>query len=167
MQIRRERASDIAAIRRVIQEAFGTPAEASIVDRVRGQAQPIVSLVAADGDDVVGHILFSPVTLDLRTGILVMGLAPMAVIPDRQRRGIGSVLVNAGLEECRLLGAVGVVVIGHPAFYPRFGFVSASRFALACAFDVPDEVFMAVELVEHALHGGGMIRYDPAFSEGC
>lgn len=165
VHIRKERAGDVSAVRHVNQEAFGTAAEAATVDLVRAQAKPIISLVAEDSGQIVGHILFSPVTLEHRTDPLIMGLAPLAVIPHRQRQGIGSALAEAGMKECRGLGAVGVVVVGHPAFYPRFGFVAASTLGLTCQFDVPDDVFMAVEFVEHALHvPGGMIRYDSAFS---
>jgi putative acetyltransferase len=165
MRIRPERPADIAAVRDVNQQAFGTAAEATLVDAVRTQANPIVSLVAEDGDRIVGHILFSPVTIEGRTDQLMMGLAPMAVLPDRQRQGVGTALAEAGLEQCRLLGAAGIVVVGHPEFYPRFGFVPASRFGLKCEFEVPDDVFMAAEFVENALRiPGGMIRYHPAFS---
>jgi putative acetyltransferase len=114
---------------------------------------------------VIGHILFSPVTLDLKSLPLLMGLAPMAVVPGRQRTGVGSALVNAGLHECRVLGAVAIVVVGHPEYYPRFGFVRASSFGLACEFEVRDEAFMALELVESALRRSpGVIRYHAAFS---
>ena len=165
MRVRREHARDTAAVRELNQQAFGTTEEAAIVDIVRMQAKPIISLVAQDADAVVGHILFSPVTIHSSTDALVMGLAPMAVVPGRQREGIGSALVQTGIAECRLLGAVGIVVIGHPQFYRRFGFVSASRFGLTCEFTVPDEVFMALELVENALRtAGGRIRYHRAFS---
>jgi putative acetyltransferase len=167
MRIRREHARDIAAVRQLNRQAFGSPEEAAIVDVVRAQAQPIISLVAEDADAVIGHILFSPVTLNLKSQPLLMGLAPMAVVPARQRTGVGSALVNAGLHECRLLGAVGIVVIGHPEYYPRFGFVAGSSFGLTCEFEVPDEVFMARELVENALRSSpGTIRYHPAFSGG-
>ncbi len=167
MQVRRERTGDAAAIHHVNQEAFANPAEARIVDLVRAQAEPIISLVAEEDGEVAGHILFSPVTLVPRTDILIMGLAPMAVLPHRQRQGIGSALVEAGLKECRALGAVGVVVVGHPEFYPRFGFAPASQLGLKCEFAVRDEVWMAMELVNDALRiPGGMIRYHRAFSRG-
>ena len=165
VQIRTERAGDLSAIRYVNQEAFGTAAEAAIVDLVRAQARPIISLVAEEADEIVGHILFSPVTIERQIDLLIMGLAPMAVIPHRQRQGIGSALVKAGMKECRDIGAAGVVVVGHPEFYPRFGFVKASTLRLTCEFEVPDDVFMAVEFVEHALSTpGGKIRYHPVFS---
>jgi len=162
MLIRSETAADCDGIRRVNDLAFGGTDEGRIVDRVRDSGGPFVSLVADDGG-VIGHILFTPVSLDGRNDRLLMGLGPVAVMPDRQRQAIGSGLVRAGLEECRRLGAGGVVVVGHPEFYPRFGFSRASGFQLTCEFSVPDDVFMALELRDGAL-GGGFIRYHPAFS---
>jgi putative acetyltransferase len=166
VQIRRETADDIPAIHDVNRRAFETASEADLVDALRRQADPFVSLVALVDGKVAGHILFSPVTLSSRPGLRLMGLAPMAVAPDRQRQGIGSALVRAGLEECRRLAADGVVVLGHAAFYPRFGFVPASRFSLTCEYDVPDDVFMAMELRSGALtDSAGVIRYHPAFAQ--
>ncbi len=93
-----------------------------------------------------------------------MGLAPMAVLPVHQRRGIGSSLVRAGLEACTQLGFAAVIVLGHAEYYPRFGFQPASRFALRCEYDVPDDVFMALELEAGILTGKtGTIQYHPAF----
>ena len=94
-----------------------------------------------------------------------MGLAPMAVLPGRQRQGIGSELVRAGLDECRRLGFGAIVVLGHAEYYPRFGFVPASKFGLKSEYDVPDDVFMALELIPGALRGrAGTIRYHPTFA---
>ena len=163
MRIRSETPADFNGIRRVNDLAFGGTDEARIVDGVRDSGGPFVSLVTDDGG-VVGHILFSPVSLDGRNDHLLMGLGPVAVTPDRQRQAIGSGLVRAGLDACRRMGAGGVVVVGHPEFYPRFGFSRASGFQLTCEFNVPDDVFMALELREGALRGGGLIRYHPAFS---
>ncbi len=168
MEIRPERATDVEAIGTLNQLAFGTPLEATLVDALRREATGLVSLVAEDNGVIVGHILFSPVTLAPVTGpginLALAGLGPMAVTPLRQRAGIGSALVQRGLDRCRQHGYAAVVVLGHPEFYPRFGFVPASRFRLTCEYDVPDEVFMALELVAGALpQTGGMIRYHPAF----
>jgi putative acetyltransferase len=163
--IREEHARDAPEIRAVNTAAFGGHAEPDLVAALRTQAQPLVSLVAVDADAVVGHILFSPVTLPSHPALQIMGLAPMAVRPDRQRLGIGSSLVRAGLEACRGLGAGAVVVLGHPAYYPRFGFVAASRFGLRSEYDVPDEAFMAIELTPGALReADGTIRYHRAFA---
>jgi putative acetyltransferase len=166
MVIRSERAGDVAAIRAVNRAAFDTPTEADLVDALREQAPAaILSLVADEGGAIAGHILFSPVTLSGNTEVKIMGLAPMAVRPDAQRRGIGSALVRAGLERCAQADCDAVVVLGHADYYPRFGFVPASRFAIASEYDVADEVFMALELKPAALAGkSGTIRYHPAFA---
>ena len=163
LTIRPERDGDAEAIRAVTAAAFPSTAEANLVDALRQQRASIVSLVADAGGLVVGHILFSPVTLD-GADVGILGLAPMAVWPERQRQGIGSELVRAGLDASRERGAAAVVVVGHPAFYPRFGFVPASRFNLRCEYDVRDDVFMALELKPGSLRSGGFIRYHPAFA---
>lgn len=135
------------------------------MDALRVEAAPIVSLVADDSGSIVGHILFSPVQLSGHPDLQLMGLAPMAVLPSAQRRGIGLALVRAGLERCAQLGYVGVVVLGHATYYPRFGFVPASRFGINSEYDVSDEVFMALELRAGALEGtSGTIRYHSAFA---
>jgi putative acetyltransferase len=164
MHIRPERPEDIPGIRHVNRSAFETAAEADLVDALRKQAHPILSLVAVDGGEVVGHILFSPMTLPSHPDAQIMGLAPMAVLPARRRQGIGSSLVRAGLDECRRLGCSAVVVLGHAAYYPRFGFVPASTFGLRSEYDVPDDVFLAIELAAGGLrHAAGTIRYHTAF----
>jgi putative acetyltransferase len=165
MTIRPEQPDDIAAIRAVNEAAFDTRAEADLVDLLRAQASPLISLVAHDEGAVVGHILFSPVSLLGHPDATIMGLAPMAVLPMHQRRGIGSALVRAGLDACREGEFDAVIVLGHAAYYPRFGFQPASRFGIGCEYDVPDEVFLALELQPGALSGlSGTIRYHPAFA---
>jgi putative acetyltransferase len=164
MHIRPETPSDDAAVRDINVAAFGRDTEARLVALLREQARPLVSLVAQEGRALVGHIMFSPVSLQGFTR-LMMGLAPMAVTPARQRQGIGSALVRAGLESCADIGAEAVVVLGHPDFYPRFGFLPAVRFGLGCEYDVPAEAFMAIELEPHALRGiAGTVSYHPAFA---
>jgi putative acetyltransferase len=166
MQIRLENPADVVAIHTINEAAFRTRAEADLVDAIRGQAVPIISLVADDDGSIAGHILFSPVSLTGHDELKIMGLAPMAVAPAQQRGGIGSALVREGLAHCRALGYDAVVVLGHPEFYPRFGFVPASRFGINSEYDVPDEAFMALELEGSVLEGKtGTIRYHPAFAD--
>ena len=163
MQIRAEREGDQEDIRAVLLAAFELPAEADLVDALREQASPIVSLVAEVDGRVIGHILFTPVTLSDHPDLEVMGLAPMAVLPDRQRAGAGSALVRAGLGECVRLGFVASVVLGHPEYYPRFGYQPSSRFGIDCEYEVPEEVFMAMELTPGALDGvEGLVLYHDA-----
>jgi putative acetyltransferase len=165
MLIRAEEEKDRTAVHAVNVSAFDTPLEADLVDALRARAEPVVSLVAEDNGAILGHIMFSPVSLSGHPALRIMGLAPMAVAPVRQRRGIGSALVRAGLEQCKQLGFCAVVVLGHPAYYPRFGFTSSTRFGIGCEYDVPEEAFMVVELHAGFLRGrSGTIKYDAAFS---
>ena len=161
-----ERGSDHGMIRAVHGEAFGGASEARLVDTLREQASPFVSLVARFGDVVVGHLLLTPVQLAARGKAGLLGLAPMAVLPAFQRSGIGGRLVDAGLERARALGARGVVVLGHADYYPRFGFRPAADFGLRNEFGAAAEHFMAIELLPGGLDAAsGTVRYHPAFSE--
>jgi putative acetyltransferase len=165
VRIRSEEPRDGAAVHALYASAFETPAEARLVDALRERARPLVSLVAEDGAALVGHVLFSPVTLPGRREPRIMGLGPMAVAGERRGEGIGSALVRAGLNACRGLGSGGVVVLGHPGYYPRFGFAPASGFGLGCEYPVPDDVFLALELEPGCLQGvSGTVRYHPAFA---
>lgn len=166
LSIRPERPGDEAAIRALDNLAFGQPTEGAIVDALRASNCPVISLVALQDDTIVGHILFSPVTIEADTGSVTgMGLAPMAVTPRLQSRGVGSSLVRRGLDEVRAKSYPYVVVLGHSHYYPRFGFVPASRHGIRCAWDeVPDDVFMAIILDETAMTGvSGTARYRPEF----
>jgi putative acetyltransferase len=165
--IRREQPGDAPQIREVNQQAFGRPIEADIVDALRESGCPFLSLVAQVGNRVVGHILFTPVTVETAEGPLQgMGLAPMAVLPQYQRRGIGSLLAQRGIAEVRSDGYPFIVVLGHPDYYPRFGFEPASRYGLACQYEgVPDEAFMVLVLEEAALkNAAGVVRYRQEFA---
>ena len=164
--VRREEPRDGAAVRRINEEAFGSGLEAAIVESLRN-APDAVSLVATLEDQVVGHILFTPITLEpVKPGIRLAALGPMAVRPDLQRQGIGTCLVRAGLHACAGMGYAAIVVVGHPHFYPRFGFGPASARGLRCEFPVPDDVFLVLELEAGALQGvSGLVRYLPEFSE--
>jgi putative acetyltransferase len=167
--IRAETFQDHQSIRRVNEFAFVRRNEADLVDALRANARPYVSLVAVVDEQIIGHIFFSPVSLEsdaeLEAGAFtVMGLAPLAVLPEHQNRGIGSELVREGLRECLCIGEEIVVVLGHPKYYPRFGFVPASSKGLRSEYDVPDEVFMVAELSEGALNGrSGLVKYHPEF----
>ncbi len=165
--IRLERSRDLQAIRHVNTLAFERGDEADLVDALRDAADPYISLVALQDEEVVGHIVFTAMTLvDGPSFPRIAGLAPMAVLPSLQNRGVGSMLVEAGLAHCRDEGFQAVAVLGHPTFYPRFGFLPASRFGLRSEYEVPDEVFMAMELEEKALDKvSGLLRYHAAFAD--
>ncbi|MCC5885139.1 MAG: N-acetyltransferase [Gammaproteobacteria bacterium] len=158
--------ADATAIRTLNEAAFPGPEEAALVDALREAATPLISLVAEEDGRIVGHILFSPVTVDGHVGGLWMGLAPMAVSADRQHCGIGSALIRAGLEACRELGAEVVVVLGHLKYYPRFGFLPASGYGVQSEYPDAGDAFMALELRPGALAqcSGAVVRYHPAFA---
>ncbi|MBS0347356.1 MAG: N-acetyltransferase [Proteobacteria bacterium] len=164
MRIRNETPADEAAVREVNLAAFESPAEADLVEALRGHTFPYVSLVADDKGIVAGHILFTPVHLPGHPRARLMALAPMAVRPEYQRSGVGSALVIEGLRQAREAGAGAVVVLGHPAYYPRFGFVPASRHGIGCSYQVPDEAYLVVELQPGHLDGlSGTVQYHAAF----
>lgn len=165
--VRAENSEDIAAIHRVNELAFGQPNEANLVDALRINAHPFISLVAVVGDLVAGHICFSPVTIESEDQTFVaMGLAPLAVLPEYQNMGVGSMLSREGLKECQRIGHDIVVVLGHPNYYPRFGFAPASLKGLRSEHDVRDEVFMVAELREDALGGRrGLVKYHAEFAK--
>jgi putative acetyltransferase len=161
--IRPETAEDDAAIREIHRQAFGRDDEALLVDALREQGYARLSLVAVEGARPVGHILFSdlPIVTDDRI-VPALALAPLAVIPSQQGRGIGSSLVWRGLEACAEAAHAIVIVLGHPWFYPRFGFSTALARSLRSPF--PRDAFMAVELVPGALtEVVGEVRYPPPF----
>lgn len=165
--VRAERIGDHELVRRVNELAFDRRNEADLVDALRANARPCISLVAVVDEQVIGHIFFSPVSVESEAGAFTAtGLAPMAVLPEYQNQGIGSQLVREGLRKCRRLGENIVVVLGHSNYYPRFGFVPASSKGLRSEYDVPDEVFMVTELSEGALNGrSGLVKYHPEFGK--
>lgn len=164
MRIRPETEADRAAVRAVNLAAFETSAEADLVDALRNKGVPLLSLIAEVDGEVVGHVLFSPVSLTEHSAVRVMGLGPMAVVPAYQRKGIGSALAQHGLARCRQAACHAVVVVGHADYYPRFGFVPAVKFGITCEYDVPEDVFMIVELERGALRDArGLARYDEGF----
>jgi len=166
IEIRAERPGDEAAIRHVNVLAFGAPAEARLVDQLRATHKVVVSLVAQRGDDIVGHILFSPVTIaQAPPSLRAVGLAPMCVLPEYQHQGIGSRLVHEGLAACQAAGCDAVVVLGHVGFYPRFGFAKAGDADLENEYGATD-AFMVRELRPGALANvGGLVKYSAEFAE--
>lgn len=166
--IRKERAEDILHIRAINLQAFGQPAEARIVEELRRNCSPFLSLVAEEDGRLIGHILFTPAVIDNGGKCMEgMGLAPMAVLPQRQRQGIGSELVTYGLKLLRQRACPFVIVLGHPQFYPRFGFTPAARRGIRSQWEgVPDEAFMVLVLDQAAMQGiSGVARYREEFNE--
>jgi putative acetyltransferase len=166
MVIRAEITADWPAIYDVNARAFGRDNEARLVEALRASDAFIaeLSLVAVDNGRVVGHILFSPI--HIRTAdreVPALALAPMAVLPEQQRRGVGAALIRHGLQECRQRGHQIVVVVGHPNYYPRFGFSTARARGLEAPY--PDAAFMVQELTPSALACvGGRVEYPPEFA---
>lgn len=163
--IRAETADHFHLVEDLVERAFGQPDEADLIRVLRSQIDPRLSLVAEVNGEVAGHILFSGVRVEGDAGSWqALGLGPMAVDPPWQRQGIGSRLVRAGLDTCLALGHEIVVVVGHPEYYPRFGFVPAVTRGLRCVYTVPPESFMVKELRPGALAGRqGTVHYLPAF----
>jgi len=165
MDIRTETENDWSAIYALNVLAFDTDAEANLVNSLRKCAMPYISLVAIVEEEVVGHIMFTPVELTDFSSVFIMGLAPMAVKENFRGVGVGSKLVNSGIEACEKLGVGAIVVLGHADYYPKFGFNPASGFNLSCEYDVPDEVFMALELMPGYLSSkSGVVKYHEAFA---
>ncbi len=152
IDIREERPKDIDAIHYAESQAFGRPNEADPVDALRRNENTILSLVAMLNERIVGHILFSPAVVespDKRFNVAALG--PVAALPERQNEGIGGRLAQSGLSECLQRGYDVVFLIGHPNYYPRFGFVPAATKGFRYEREAPDGVFMAAELRQGAL----------------
>ncbi len=168
ISIASETEEDIAAIREVVTAAFNRPNEAELVETIRNSPNfiPELSLVAKEQGKVVGHILFSPIAIETKQGnVEAIALAPLCVTPTHQRQSIGAQLVQAGLTKCRELDHNIIILVGHPHYYPRFGFQKASKFGIQAPFTVPDEAFMVLELKPGALKNiRGIVRY-PAYFE--
>jgi len=163
IQIREEREADIPAIRKLNDLAFGREVEGQLVDALRDDGAAILSLVAIEGDEIVGHILFSPVTIEGQKEEIA-ALAPLAVLPTHQKKGIGKRLTLEGLKRLTEMGVPAVIVFGHPEYYPAFGFVPAREFGLTCEYPEAGDAFMALELTPGWLAGRkGLTRHHPIF----
>lgn len=167
LTIRMETPEDVGPIRYVNEQAFSQENEANLIEKLRNHGVLTMSLVAIQDGEIVGHIAFSPVVIESEClSFKAIALGPMAVLPTCQCKGIGSQMVRLGLEECLNLGHAIVVVVGHPNYYPRFGFVPAKPKGIKCEFEVPDETWMVLELREGALAvRQGTVRFQPEFHE--
>ena len=152
IRIRNENPEDIPLIASLLKKSFKRDAEAKLADRLRRACADHLSLVADENGAIVGHILFSPVQIQNNRAVKGMGLAPMAVLPAFQGRGVGTQLVKKGLQILAGKGCPFVIVLGHPDYYPRFGFQPASRYNIKSQWDgVPDEAFMIIVMDEEAM----------------
>lgn len=166
--IRDEREEDAAAVYTVNALAFGRPDEARLVQRLHAEGAVALSLVAEASSGVAGHILFSLLAIDTLDGreLPALALGPMAVQPQQQGCGMGSALIRAGLARGAAAGYTAVIVLGHPGYYPRFGFQPAQRWGISNNFGIEGAAFMALELQPGALAGAaGRARYHPAFTD--
>jgi putative acetyltransferase len=165
--IRKEQPGDINGIREFNEQAFGQRTEANIVDKLRGNSAGLLSLVAIQEDRIVGHILFSPAEIEQdRETIVGMGLAPMAVLPEYKRQGIGSLLVQKGISILKNRNCPFIMVLVHPEYYPRFGFERASLHGIRCQWDVSDDAFMILVLDRPVMKKfAGTARYQDEFNE--
>ncbi|MBJ8051020.1 N-acetyltransferase [Bacillus cereus] len=172
IKIRQEQQNDYSKTEEVVKEAFlneefSDKTEHELVSRIRkcDAFIPELSLVAVD-EEIVGHIMLSKITIEQDgTTVDSLALAPVSIAPDHQKKGIGGKLIVAALEKAKELGYGSVVVLGHPEYYPKFGFERASKWNVRAPFDLPDEVFMAMELRLNALQDvEGVVQYSEAFS---
>jgi putative acetyltransferase len=145
IEIREEHPDDIAAIGVVNRRAFGRDQEGNIIDALRSNGAALLSLVATVHGRVVGHIMYSPLTVG---EVMGAALGPMAVLPEYQRQGIGSQLVREGTQRLKETGCPFIVVVGHAHYYPRFGFTPARAHGITCEWDVPDDAFLVLVLDE-------------------
>jgi len=166
IRIRDEAPGDWNAIHSLHEQAFETKVEARLVDLLRARDKAVISLVAEMDREIVGHIVFSPLSIEPPSpGWNALGLAPLAVIPRLQRQGIGSTLVKSGLQHCRMLGIDLVFVLGHPNYYPKFGFLPASTFGLENEYQA-DQAFMVIEITPGvSVKYKGLVKYAPEFND--
>ncbi|PYS20290.1 MAG: GNAT family N-acetyltransferase [Acidobacteria bacterium] len=163
IEIREERSDDVPAVRDLNRRAFWQDQESNIVDALRANGAALLSLVATLNGQVVGHIMYSPLSIDGKFEGAALG--PMAVLPQCQREGIGTKLIEAGNRKLKDDGCPFIIVVGHADYYPRFGFKPASEHGIKCEWDVPDNVFMLLVLDQAKMAGvAGLAKYRPEFS---
>jgi len=167
--VRQELKEDYSRIKAINNQAFGQEDESRLVEKLRKRDQfiPELSLVAETNETVIGHILFYPVKINSSNQKhTTLSLGPMSVPPEYQKKGIGGMLINEGLKRAKDFRFRSVIVVGHPEYYPKFGFTKASKWSIKVPFEVPDEVFMALEIVEGELQDkSGIIEYPAEFME--
>ena len=168
IQIRKEVQSDYSDVFILNEIAFEQDSESKLIDLLRESSAfiPELSLVAIIDNDIVGHILFTEITITADNGneYPSLALAPMAVKPSYQKQGIGGRLISFGLRKAKELGHNSVIVLGHEYYYPKFGFLPANNWNIKAPFDVPLNAFMAIELVEKGLTGiTGIVKYSKEF----
>jgi putative acetyltransferase len=164
LEIREETPGDHQAIRDVVARAFDDETVAALVDRLRADGVVVTSLVAVEDGRVVGHILFSETPIDIEKGVVEGAtLSPLAVAPERQGEGIGSALARRGIEVCRERGKSVLIVLGHPTYYPRFGFSAEVARRVRSKYSDKGPAYMAMELTPGALATGGTARVPAAF----
>lgn len=167
MIIRQEKNEDYPAIRQIVTDAFLDEEhtdhdEQNLVERIRESKEyiPALSLVAEEEGKVVGHIMFSEILIGEEKAVT---LAPLAVAPGCQGTGVGGTLIREGHKSAKELGFKFSVVLGHPGYYPKFGYVPASEFGIKAPFEVDNELFMALPLTEDKTCAGGVVKYSEAF----
>lgn len=168
IEIRQEEKKDFEQIYTVNKLAFNQETESKLVDKIRKSENFIskLSLVAIFNEKIIGHILFSKIKIAGEHIFETLALAPMAVTPEFQKQGVGKMLIITGLKKAKELGFDSVIVLGYPEYYSKFGFERASKWNIKCPFEVPDEAFMAIELIEKSLlNKAGTVIYPKEFSE--
>ena len=170
IKIRKETQSDYTDVYNLNKVAFKQDAESKLIELLRKSSAfiPELSIVAIIDNNIVGHILFTKIIIKAENGTEYnsLALAPMSVIPKYQAKGIGGQLIKHGLNTAKRLGFESVIVLGHKDYYPKFGFKAASQWNIKAPLDVPDNVFMAIELVENGLRGiSGVVKYPKEFEE--
>ena len=169
ISVRKEESYDHSRVQKLLAEAFETDAEARLVDKLRENPDfvPELSFVAEHDGRIVGYILFFPIAIiSKQDRHNSLALAPMAVTPKYQRKGVGKTMVEHGLTKARLSGFGSIIVLGHSEYYPRFGFRPASLYGVKAPFEVPDEAFMALALTLNGLDNvSGTVVYPEEFNE--